>query len=388
MSTMPLVPAALAAATLLTAATPPIVLRHDRDDADYRALARDYPTACDVGSDGQGVLVAPRWVLTAAHVAQGLSPYNARVGFAALAESGERDVVVDHVVMHPGFSMEPGYPENDIALLRLAEPVTLIAPAKLYTKSDEAGREVVLVGCGQTGDGRTGARTDDHTWRGATNRVRTAEGNKLFFRFDQGDDATDLEGFWGGGDSGSPCYILTDDGPRLAGIGSHGDDSSEDGLPGTYGDLDVSYRVSFFREWIEEAMAADADAKPNLAAKIEAGELPRDGGPWECIAAWFGARAAGVGARTDFENAFRDPAASRTDLWGLDFLPPDIPELSVVDRVAGSNGVRWVRAQSPAIDEALVFRFDFASELPVMLGAVDITPIAERPVPRGGPGAE
>ena len=117
--------------TLTTSATA-VVLRHDRPEARYLELARAYPSACDVGADGQGVLIAPSWVLTAGHVARGLSPFNARVGFSALgATRAQRDVAVAEVIPYPEFSLAGPAPQHDIALLRLARPVTEIAPVSL-----------------------------------------------------------------------------------------------------------------------------------------------------------------------------------------------------------------------------------------------------------------
>lgn len=55
---------------LLAAAAPhAIVIRHDRADAQYRALAEKFPAVSSFGRAGAATLVAPQWVVTAAHVA-------------------------------------------------------------------------------------------------------------------------------------------------------------------------------------------------------------------------------------------------------------------------------------------------------------------------------
>ncbi|MGH7860532.1 MAG: hypothetical protein ACREQY_24640, partial [Candidatus Binatia bacterium] len=53
-----------------------IIIRHDRDDSRYRELAADYPQLVHMNTeepgqppDGEGALVGPNWVLTAAHIA-------------------------------------------------------------------------------------------------------------------------------------------------------------------------------------------------------------------------------------------------------------------------------------------------------------------------------
>lgn len=54
--------------TLLVASSAQaIVIRHDVDDGRYRIPASDFPALADMPSEGHGVLIAPRWVITAAH---------------------------------------------------------------------------------------------------------------------------------------------------------------------------------------------------------------------------------------------------------------------------------------------------------------------------------
>jgi len=368
--------------TLATSATA-VVVRHDRPDARYLSLARAYPSACDVGSDGQGVLIAPSWVLTAGHVAHGLSPFNARVGFTALgATRAERDVAVVDVIPYPKFSLDGPVPQHDIALLRLARPVTGIAPASLYEETDEAGQEVTFVGCGMTGNGQTGATHDDHTWRGATNRVAEASAEELRFHFDQGDSATELEGFWGGGDSGSPCYLTVDGETFVVGIGSYGGDINNDGKPATYGDQDVSFRVSFYREWIEGHISTEAREKVPAAQIVDLKEplLPTESDQWECINRYFDARSASAELRQEFQASF---AAENTgDLWLIEFLPAQLPGLRPLRYAIATDGTHFVALKTDLIDEQLLFRFDFNAD--AQLAGTDVQPLGQRPIPKGG----
>src|ERR1700685_2025992 len=63
----------LAALCCVVAALPAygIVVRDDVPDAKYRVAESEFPALVDLPGEGQGVLIAPRWVVTAAHATQG-----------------------------------------------------------------------------------------------------------------------------------------------------------------------------------------------------------------------------------------------------------------------------------------------------------------------------
>ena len=75
-----------------------IVIRHDRPDSVHRELARDYPMVCRVGN-GNGTLIAPSWVMTAAHVADALSRKGATVQF------GNQIVAIAQIAIHPNYAV-------------------------------------------------------------------------------------------------------------------------------------------------------------------------------------------------------------------------------------------------------------------------------------------
>lgn len=72
-----------------------IVIRHDREDSRYLELGEDYQEIVEIGR-AHGTLIAPDWVLTAAHVVdEWLSPISDTV------RVGQRDYAVKRVVLHP-----------------------------------------------------------------------------------------------------------------------------------------------------------------------------------------------------------------------------------------------------------------------------------------------
>jgi hypothetical protein len=239
----------LLAALLLAGGPPPpspIVIRHDRDDGAYRALGARFPMVGLVVPDGEGTLVAPTWVLTAAHVARDVAHRRTRqVRFGTTAYE------ITGVYLHPDW--QDGGP-HDLALLQLARPIAGILPADLYPDRDEAGQLVTFVGRGDTGTGQTGPTRRDGLLRGATNRVDAADDAWLYFTFDAPPAATDLEGISGPGDSGGPALIERGERVFVAGISVWGS-PGEQGR-GTYGAKEGYTRVSSYRDWIRERMEA------------------------------------------------------------------------------------------------------------------------------------
>lgn len=179
-----------------------------------------------------GVMVSPRHVLTAAHVAGGAvnEPHRVEV---VLNFGGDASHVlaVDQVQPYPGNS----FPYDDLALLRLTAPVPDDVP--VYPVNDlpvARGVEMTLVGYGASGQGDVGPRTGSNVsikrvgWNALdtmTDKVDNSGRTSVFYLYDfDGPEGNGPMGgpslgnaretVVGGGDSGSPAFIISEYGYR------------------------------------------------------------------------------------------------------------------------------------------------------------------------------
>lgn len=231
-------------------------MRADRDDAEYLELASRYASAMALGSFGEGVLIAPRWILTSADVARAMreaqGTLRLRIG------SAQHEVVA--VFVRPGN-------EADIALVLLRDAVNDVEPTPIYRDSGEAGKAVVIVGEGAAARIGSEAITHDGRKRAAINTIDRVDAGTLGMRLKGPEDASDLQGATGPGDEGAPAFVEEKGRLFVAGI-AHGPRGG--GVP-KVGGWDVYTRVSACASWIDEAMfraaAAEAASAPRGARK-------------------------------------------------------------------------------------------------------------------------
>ncbi|MBS0278549.1 MAG: trypsin-like serine protease [Proteobacteria bacterium] len=263
-----------------------IVRRHDVSDEHYRVSARDLPALANLPYEGHGALIAPTWVVTAAHAVSYMQSHP-EDWFVTI--DGKRRAVA-RIIVYPDYAaaasawdemFKPLFSKqnpfdaaawqkryevamsnmHDIALLQLAAPVTDVKPMPYYTGSAEAGRIAEIFGAGATGTDLTGA-PDDAPHRGplrrAENRIVSAHGPWLRYVFDCSNSALPLEGVIAGGDSGGPALINVNGQWTLAGV-THGlDGTLQDDLAvragtfkqGVCGQTFASTRISYFAGWI------------------------------------------------------------------------------------------------------------------------------------------
>jgi hypothetical protein len=227
-----------------------ILIRADRDDAEYLELATRYASSIILNApDGEGVLIAPRWVLTAAHMVKAIEELKTppRLIF------GGREFAIKSTFAHPEW--KKGNP-FDIGLIFLREPVEGIEPTPIHRDKEEGGKTVIFVGHGYTGKiGEKAVRENwDRKGRAAINTVDRVSPRILGLRIKPPEEASDLQGAAAPGDSGGPLFLDTPAGIRVIGIGYATDDTNNDGIIGNVGDWELYARVSAFAEWIDATM--------------------------------------------------------------------------------------------------------------------------------------
>jgi len=269
-----------------------VVIRAGVDDAKYRVPASTFPALVDMPGEGHGVLIAPQWVVTAAHAApmqmQGMED---EVSVGGVARRIKR------VITYPGYKKLPDQlikevlasgdlskvyaflaSSNDIALIELVSPVTDVTPVPLYRGDKEAGMTVQLVGKGATGNGTEGQ--DPHSshrtvLRRAFNVIAGADARYVWYRFDPPPSALPLEGITGSGDSGGPLFIGDGSSRQLVGLASWSQyppghpfwKKWAPGRPfveGLYEEIVYAVRISNYIPWIRSVISAPTNARTPL----------------------------------------------------------------------------------------------------------------------------
>jgi len=221
---------------------------------------------------GSGVLISERWVLTAGHVAMGKAGGTFTIGGAGYT--------VQASVTYPDYAFPNDF--SDLGLLRLASPVTSVAPApmlRLASSGQLLGLEAAWVGFGLGGTGTTGAQAPfDH--RAFTNVIDVfgpsygLTSTAFIADFDKPDGSTNapgssptstrLEGNVTSGDSGGGVFITVDGTAYLVGVISFTGGFSP-GMNSRYGSISGASDLQQFYSWIFDQTGVSAIPEPHAA---------------------------------------------------------------------------------------------------------------------------
>ncbi len=133
-----------------------MIVRHDCSEAAFLIDASAFPAVCSLDDErarGIGTLIHPRFLLTAAHVAEKL-----RVGHSLTVAGTGHEVAA--ISLHPTWvdrsatdATENRLGFADLALLELRRPVRGVDAVPLFMQQAEPGQMVTLVGNGMSGTG-------------------------------------------------------------------------------------------------------------------------------------------------------------------------------------------------------------------------------------------
>ena len=258
-----------------------ITVRDNVSDAQSQSLGNSISVSAvgkltRPGDTVSGVLIDPRFVLTAAHVTGGAAPNAFTFSIGTSTYQSVRYVV------HPTYNgaSEDG---DDLAIIELDRAVADVTPALLYSGTSEATVQATITGFGLGGNGTSGGTLPLGIKRAATNTIDgtsylTFTSNRLlFFDFDApapplpGNPAenkigsfspTSFEGMFAVGDSGGGVFGTIGSQSFLLGVNSF-IVPDNDGIQYNYGDVGAATRVSSNLDFIYSVVP-----EPSIAALL------------------------------------------------------------------------------------------------------------------------
>lgn len=210
-----------------------------------------------------GSLISSKYVLTAAHCVDGITPTHVLVGQKALSGSGGEMIAVTNIQAHPQYNSTTM--NADVAVLELAQSATTGSPITMASSATDptAGQTVKVAGWGN----RSTEDSDypDDLYEASVDVVANSTcdsaygvgsifASNLCAAYFAGLNSRDTCQ----GDSGGPLvYDHPTEGLVLAGVTSWGNGCAEEPYPGVYA------RVSSFKSWVSGVIGRAVSISPN-----------------------------------------------------------------------------------------------------------------------------